>query len=246
MVTGLCPSCAAPLHGLVGAGRGRPAQCAQGSLGSILLFMETQTWCPRAHPVQWGGIWAPGQVCHPCHLPRIYRVPGSLGPYGPKVRRLPWGIPPPLPWASGCRVGPQEEGRASGGKPPRRGECDSAKTGRRREGRHGDRPLWRLALPALTGPSPAPLEQGASGCFPGRLEVRVTDPGQVGQPVPDPKVAGTCLWALLPAAPDVRLWGPGSPRSPLGVCLKLGLLQGRVCRIFISKGVTAQVLRLCG
>lgn len=48
--------CSAPPR--VGGSRERPpAQCAQRSLGSILLFMETQTWCPRAHPVQG---WDPG------------------------------------------------------------------------------------------------------------------------------------------------------------------------------------------
>lgn len=163
VVTGLCPSCAAPLHGSVGAERGHPAQCAQCSLGSILLFMETQTWCPRAHPVQGGGIRSLGQVCHPrCPPPTSTPcLQGAWVPMGQKSSGCP-GVPPPPAWASGCRVGPQEEGRASGGKPPRQAECDSAEMGRRREGKRGDRHLWRPALPPSLGPSPAPLEQGAS------------------------------------------------------------------------------------
>ena len=49
-----------PTMGQWGAGRGCPAQCTQCNLCSIFpgkaeLFMETQTWCPTARPVQ-GGV----------------------------------------------------------------------------------------------------------------------------------------------------------------------------------------------
>lgn len=64
----------------------------------------------------------------PPHQPRIYRMPGSLWARSPAA--APGHRPPPPPWAFGCRVGSQGEGRASGGKPPHRADCDPAETGR--------------------------------------------------------------------------------------------------------------------
>ena len=58
----------APLHGSVGTGRGRPAHVPSTAWAPFSSSWK-QTWCPRAHPVQGGGIRSPGQVCHPRRLP---------------------------------------------------------------------------------------------------------------------------------------------------------------------------------
>ena len=80
-----------------------PCPCAQHSLGSILLFMETDL-VPQG--TSGSGGWDPvprAGLSSPPPSPQVNPAStGCLGPCGPEVQQL-----PPPPWVSGCRGGPK-------------------------------------------------------------------------------------------------------------------------------------------
>lgn len=131
---------------------------------------------PKGTPSTRGGIWFLGQVCHPLHFPHVNPMStGCLGPYGPEVQRLPWGAPTPgLGLLAAGWEALRENGASGGSHHDKRVLTLQRWAGDGREAQ--DRPLWRPGSPSIVGAFSSALKaKPHSGCFPGRLEVRVTD-----------------------------------------------------------------------
>lgn len=191
-----------------GAGRGCPAQCTQCRPCSIFpgkakLFMEMQTWCPTACPVQGGvgsdpqdrvggrTVWARSVILtsFPPLQSCIY-LHGSL--WARKSGGCPWGsphlgLPGVLRLQGGTPRGGQDLRREATAD-QREGcswqvtlqrQADDRRAGKGTGHSGGQLSLWyQGVLPAHC----FALQRGSSWCFPGRLEVGFPDLGQWGSP----------------------------------------------------------------